>query len=80
MTTMDSRWSWIICCVAFIGHMLTIGFSYTVSVYYVEFLSVFNKNKGDTAWVSALNYGALCVIGKLLSIIIPNANAKLYGN
>ena len=71
MTTMDSTWSWIICCVAFFGHMLTIGFSYTVSVYYVEFLSVFNKSKGDTAWVSALNYGALCVIGKLLSIIIP---------
>ena len=55
-------------------------FSYTVSVYYVEFLSVFNKSKGDTAWVSALNYGALCVIGKLLSIIISSINAELNGS
>ena len=60
--------------------MLTIGFSYTVSVYYVKFLTVFNKSKGDTAWVSALNYGALCVIGKLLSLIVPSINAKLKGN
>ena len=64
---MDSGWSWIVCAAAFITHTLTIGFSYAIGVYYVEFLTVFNESKGTTAWISSLNYGFLCGIGELVT-------------
>ncbi len=61
---MDSGWSWVVCFVAFVSHLLTVGFSYAIGVYYVEFLEVFNESKGTTAWISALNYGVLCCGGE----------------
>ena len=64
---MDGGWSWIVCAAAFITHTLTVGFSYAIGVYYVEFLTVFNESKGTTAWISSLNYGCLCGIGELVT-------------
>ena len=63
MRTVDSKWSWLVCGAAFFSRVLTTGFAYGISVYYVEFLSVFNESKGTTAWISSLNYGVLCAIG-----------------
>ena len=64
MKTLDGGWSWIVCGSAFIGHMMTSGFSLAIGVYFVEFLAVFNESKGTTAWVSALNFGAQCLVGR----------------
>ena len=66
MKSVDGGWSWIICGCSLLSHMLTSGFSFAIGVYYVEFLAVFNENKGTTAWVSALNFGALCLVGKFI--------------
>ena len=52
------------CGATFFTHMLTIGFTYGIGVYYVEFLSVFNENKGFTALIPSINLGMLCGIGR----------------
>ena len=62
--SVDSGWSWIVCIVAFVIHSLIIGFSYSIGVYYVEFLSVFNESKGTTGLISGLYVGTCNVIGK----------------
>ena len=59
----DGGWSWVVCGSAFLGHMLTSGFSLCVGVYFVEFLAVFDESMGTTAWVSALNFGIMCWAG-----------------
>ena len=64
MAVVDSGWAWIICAVSFSVHMLIAGFSYSIGVYYVEFLDVFNETKGTTAMISALNMSFLCGMGK----------------
>ena len=61
---MDRGWSWVVCGAAYFTHMLTIGFTYGIGVYYVEFLSVFNENKGFTALIPSINLGMLCGIGR----------------
>ena len=63
MKQVDSCWSWVICLVAFINHALTCGFSFSIGVYYVEFLSVFEKNKGTTALLSSINVGVFMATG-----------------
>ena len=67
---MDTGWSWVVCGAAFVTHTLTIGFSYGIGVYYVEFLTVFKESKGTTAWISSLNYGFLCGLGELVCVTI----------
>ena len=64
MGEVDGRYSWVVCAVAFSAHLLTSGFSFSIGVYYVEFLNVFNQSKGTTAWVASLNFGILCLVGK----------------
>ena len=58
---MDRGWSWVICGAAFFVQMLTTGF--TIGVYYVEFLAVFNESNGQTAWISSLKYGIQGAMG-----------------
>ena len=62
---MDEGYSWIVLAASFVTNMLTIGFTYSIGVYYVEFLSVFNESKGYTALISSLNFGMLCGVGML---------------
>ena len=64
MVEVDSTWSWIICLVTFVNHALASGFSFSIGVYYVEFLSVFKENKGITAMVSSFNMGMLLGTGR----------------
>ncbi len=45
--------------------MFTTGFSFAIGVYYVEFLDVFNESRATTAWISSLNFGVMCFIGKV---------------
>ena len=66
---MDSLWSWIVCAATFFSHIVAIGFSYAISVYYVEFLAVFNESSGTTSWLSSLNYGMLCLIGGYMYLL-----------
>ena len=60
---MDSPWSWVVCAVTVFSHVVAVGFTYAISVYYVEFFTVFNESSGTTSWLSSLNYGMLCFIG-----------------
>ena len=60
----DSAYSWLVCAAIFFCNMVTLGFSYSIGVYYVVFLDVFGHSSGVTAWVSSLNYGTAMFIGK----------------
>ena len=79
---MDCGWSWVICGAAFIIHALTSGFSFAIGVYYAEFLYVFSQSKGSTAWISSLNLGTFCAVGRLdqllLSFIYTKVKLMLY--
>ena len=66
---MDSPWSWVVCAATFFSHIVAVGFSYAISVYYVEFLAVFNESSGTTSWLSSLNYGMLCLIGGYMYLL-----------
>ena len=70
MKEVDSCWSWVICVVALVNHALSSGFSLSIGVYYVEFLSVFNENKGTTALISSINVGVLMATGKRCWFIV----------
>ncbi len=56
----DSAYSWLVCAAMFFCNMVTLGFSYSIGVYYVVFLDVFGHSSGVTAWV----YGTAMFIGK----------------
>ena len=68
----DGMYAWVICGVAFIGHTLSAGFSYTMGTYYVVFKEVFNHSAGVTSWVSSLNLGVAFLIGKYRNTVIFN--------
>ena len=58
--------------------MLTTGFTYAIGVYYVEFLAVFNKSNGQTAWISSLKYGIQGAMGKWNYLDMPGQ--QIYDN
>ena len=64
MSNPDEGWSWIVCAVVFINHALSSGFSFSIGVYYVEFLVVFNENEATTSLISSIHLGLLTGIGK----------------
>ena len=65
----DSGYAWVVCAAIFVAHGLTLGFSYTIGVYYVVFRDVFGHSAGVTAWVSSLNFGTATFIGKYQDIL-----------
>ena len=42
---------------------MSIGFNFSIGVYFVTFLDVFKETSGTTAWISSLNLGILCSSG-----------------
>ena len=75
---MDSPWSWVVCAVTFFSHIVAVGFSYAISVYYVEFLTVFNESSGTTSWLSSLNFGVLCLMGVYMRLFFYNFSNVRY--
>ncbi len=76
----DGMYAWVICGVAFIGHTLSAGFSYTMGTYYVIFKEVFNHSAGVTSWVSSLNLGVAFLIGKYRNTVKFNIQFVLCNN
>ncbi len=63
----DSWHSWLVCAVSFLVSFMTVGFSFAIGIYFVAFLDIFKQTSATTSWVSSLNYGILCNIGKDMS-------------
>ncbi len=70
----DSAYSWAVCAAIFICNALTLGFSYSIGVYYVVFLDVFGHSSGITAWMSSLNFGSAMFIGKSVQPTTDNGS------
>ncbi len=70
-TPLDSGWSWVVLGSAFLANFFTVGFSYAIGVYYLEFLHVFDESKGLTAWIAGLHYGTLCGAGMYFKNVSP---------
>ncbi len=66
----DTGWSWIVLTANFLAICVTAGLTYSLGVYYWEFLHVFNASKGATSLISGLNYGMLCGLGPVYSFCI----------
>ncbi len=65
----DSKYSWIVMAVAFVSNFMSIGFSYAIGIYFVEFRDIFLANARTTSLVSALNFGMVCISGTIIKNI-----------
>ena len=62
---LDGKWSWVIAAGTFCCMVMTSGISMTVGIYHPVFLEAFHGGSGNTAIVSALNFGMMSFIGKI---------------
>ena len=47
----------------YIAHFLSSGVSYSIGMYLVTFLEVFEESYAVTSWIGSLNTGTLCATG-----------------
>ena len=71
---MDTKYSWLVCGVAFLGNFMTLGFSYGIGIYFAEFRDIFEESAGTTSWVSSFNYGILCMTGIMSQYSLINSS------
>ena len=62
---LDGKWSWVIAAGTFCCMVMISGISMTVGIYHPVFLEAFHGGSGNTAIVSALNFGMMSFIGKM---------------
>ncbi len=66
----DRGWAWVVLFSSFCVGFVSEGFLFSVPLYFVEFLEVFQENAGPTAWIASLNFGIFCAVGEYLNMII----------
>jgi hypothetical protein len=62
--SIEDAYSWFVMVAALLSHVLMFGICWTVGVYYVIFLEVFQTGKGPTSWIGSINVACLCFTGK----------------
>lgn len=63
-TPPDGGWGWIIVFSSFMIHVIADGITYTIGIFYVEFLKEFSASKASTAWIPSIMTGITYGIGK----------------
>ncbi len=59
----DTGWAWVVLLSSFWISFIGEGFLFSVPVYFVEFLEVFDESDGTTAWIASLNNGFYSAVG-----------------
>jgi hypothetical protein len=62
--SVETPYSWAVMVATFIGQVMIYGISWTVGVYFVIFLDVFQQGKGATSWVGSINTACTYLAGK----------------
>lgn len=60
----DKRYGWVIVTAFFVLGVLEDGVRFSFGIFFVEFLSEFNRSKAATAWVGAIMMGVYNLSGK----------------
>ena len=60
----DGGYGWIVVMAAFLTLALSVGFSLSFAVYYVEFLEIFGQSKSLTSAVGSTMRSMTCIAGK----------------
>lgn len=60
----DEGYSWVILVVSFCTLFCTCGALYSVSIFNLIFLEVFQESKATTAWIGSLLIGLIALMGK----------------
>lgn len=66
----DKGYGWVIVFAFFILEVLMDGVRFSFGLFFVEFLSEFNKGKADTAWVGAIMIGVYNLGGPVFAVIV----------
>ena len=62
---LDGTWSWLIVAATFCCMMMISGICMTVGIYHTVFMDAFHGGSGNTAIISALNFGVMSFVGKV---------------
>ena len=60
----DGGWAWVILMTSFLSLMMVCGALYSVSVFNVIFLEVFETSKAQTSFVGSVLIGLIAFMGK----------------
>ena len=63
----DEGLSWIVLFSGAIAYFMAYGFSYSLGLFYEEFLEIFGETKSKTSWIVSLNYGLMCATGNIFN-------------
>ncbi|XP_064619208.1 monocarboxylate transporter 14-like [Lineus longissimus] len=75
--SIEDCYSWIVMVAALLSHLLMFGICWTVGVYYVIFLEVFQQGKGPTSWIGSINSACLCFIGPLAGVLMKKFDNRV---
>ncbi|CAO1392089.1 unnamed protein product [Diamesa serratosioi] len=66
----DGGWGWIVVFASFMIHIVTDGVTYTLGIFYVEFLDYFKSGKAETAWIASILVGVTLCSGPFSSAFV----------
>ncbi|XP_014678397.1 PREDICTED: monocarboxylate transporter 3-like [Priapulus caudatus] len=72
----DQGWAWLVLFAAMLNQILTLGFSFVLSAYYVSWMNAFGANRSVTAWVGSVNTGMLYLVGPLTTSIVSRFGVR----
>ena len=64
----DGGWGWVILFASFLSAVIVDGVCFSFGIFYLEFLSYYQENKGKTAWIGSVLNGTYMIMGKWTSI------------
>ncbi|KAG5683471.1 hypothetical protein PVAND_012749 [Polypedilum vanderplanki] len=63
----DGGWGWWVVFASFAIHIVTDGVTYTLGIFYVEWLDYFNSGKAETSWIASILVGVTLCSGPISS-------------
>ncbi|XP_064619207.1 monocarboxylate transporter 13-like isoform X2 [Lineus longissimus] len=74
--SVETPYSWAVMVATFIGQVMIYGISWTVGVYFVIFLDVFQQGKGATSWVGSINTACTYLAGPISSVLMKKTGVR----
>lgn len=63
----DGGWGWWVVFASFMIHIVTDGVTYTLGLFYVEWLDYFQSGKAETSWIASILVGVTLCSGPISS-------------
>lgn len=69
-------YGWIIVFAFFMVEMLVDGVRFSFGIYFIEFLSVFHKGKGETVWIGSITVAVYNLGGPVYAVIVDKIGSR----